>query len=218
MRGVERICQNKAPTHFAKLANLYHTWKYYISLSLNEYQIAEHFLQYHFVNLADTNDLYECWVFCKILYAIAEKYDLKLTEIRSSKGIITFRDTDNSFQLIYQGRYPTEGTDEGKPIENIPDITLEFRNGSNIVIDANNRFYTLSDPRPNLHQMRSYMDTLNAKYRIFVHSASQDPSIWKTIPDKRDNQIIWTSLVQSKFNKTNNENLEKIFELISNIL
>lgn len=214
---LERIRQNKTPRYFAKLVNLYHKWRYYISVSLNENEIAEHFLQYHFMNLADTNDLYECWVFCKILYAFAEKYDLKLTEVRSSKGIVTFQNTDNSFHLIYQARYPTEWTDEGKPIEDIPDITLEFRNGNNIVIDAKNRFYTLSDPRPNLHQMRSYMDTLNAKYGIFVHSASQDPSIWKTIPDKRNNQIIWTSLVPSKINKTNRVNLEKILELISKI-
>jgi hypothetical protein len=118
---VQRIRQNKAPTHFAKLVNLFYKWRFYISVTSNENDIAEHFLQYHFMDLGDTNDLYECWVFCKILYAIAEKYELKLTEVRSSNGIVTFNDDDNSFRLIYQPRYPTEWTDEGKPIEDIPD-------------------------------------------------------------------------------------------------
>jgi hypothetical protein len=169
------------------------------------------------MNLADPNDLYECWVFCKILYAIAEKYDMKLTEVRSSKGIVTFKNADNSFHLIYQARYPTEWTDEGIPIEDVPDITLEFRNGSNMIIEAKNRFYSLSDPRPNLHQMRNYMDTLNAKFGIFVHSASEKPLIWKTIPDKSNNQIIWTSLIPNDIDKANNDNLKKILQMISEI-
>ena len=211
---LERIRQNKAPIYFTKLVNLYHKWKYYISVSLNENQIAEHFLQYHFMNLADTNDLYECWVFCKILYAIAKNYELKLTEVRSSKGIVTFKNADNSFYLIYQARYPTEWT----VIEDNPDITLEFKNGNNMIIDAKNEFYTLSNQHPNQHQMRSYMSTLKARYGVFVHSASQEPNIWNAIPDKKNNQIIWTSLVPGNVDKTNDRNLEKILELISKIL
>jgi hypothetical protein len=86
-----------------------------------------------------------------------------------------------------------------------------------MVIDAKNRFYSNSDPRPNLHQMRSYMDTLGAKFGIFVHSASQNPLAWKIIPDKSNNQIIWTSLIPGNVDNANKENLAKIVDLISKI-
>ena len=215
---LRRIEQNKTPPYFAKLVNLFHKWKYYISISLNENQIAENFLQYHFMSLADTNDLYECWVFCKILHAISERFALKLKEVRSVKGIITFRENNNSFELIYQARYATDWIDEdGRPIEDVPDISMEFKNGVNLVIDAKNRYYSLSDTKPNLHQMRNYMNTLKAKYGIFVHSASQVPDTWKAIPDKSNNQIIWTSLIPRSVPKTKMQNLDRILGLIFEI-
>jgi len=61
------------------------------------------------------------------------------------------------------------------------------------------------------------MTTLVAKYGIFVHSASQVPNLWKVIPGKSNNEIIWTSLTPGDVDKTNKENLEKILELISKI-
>jgi hypothetical protein len=37
--------------------------------------------------MSNLKDLYECWVFCKILYGIAQKYDIRFKEIHLSKGV-----------------------------------------------------------------------------------------------------------------------------------
>jgi len=64
-----------------------------------------------------------------------------------------------------------------------------------VIIDAKNRKYTLSDSKPNLDQMRSYMTTLNGRYGVFVHSESDDPAFCKQIiNEEEDQKIIWTSL------------------------
>jgi hypothetical protein len=86
-----------------------------------------------------------------------------------------------------------------------------------MIIDAKNEVYTFSNQHPNQHQMRSYMATLKARYGVFVHSASQVSGTWNAITDKKNNQIIWTSMIPGNKNKTNKENLEKILQLTSEI-
>jgi hypothetical protein len=54
----------------------------------------------------------ECWVFCKILYGIAQKYDIRFKEIHSSKGVAVFKAIDSSFHIIYQARYNTKWRDQ----------------------------------------------------------------------------------------------------------
>jgi len=49
------------------------------------------------MNLSNINDLYEGWVFCKILHAVAQKYDVRFNEIHSSKGVAEFKAKDGSF-------------------------------------------------------------------------------------------------------------------------
>jgi hypothetical protein len=183
-------------------------------------------LQYHFMTLANLNDLYECWVFCKILYAIVQICDLRFKEIRSSKGLVDFKAND-TFHVIYQRRYNTNWRDQDKYMEDIPDIAIEFKNGKVILIEAKSAQYTLSNPKPNRHQMRSYMTymtTLGTRYStltyrttsklrhigIFVHLGSGDPARSEEMIYKRDEQkIIWKSMVPGD-SLTSAQNLKRV--------
>lgn len=209
---LRRIQQGKVPKYFTKIYSLYSKLRYYVLVSSTEQEIVKHILQYHFMYLSKLHDLYECWVFCKILYGVAQKYDIRLKEIHSSKGVAVFKAVDGSFHIIYQARYNTKWRDQGTYIEDVPDITIESKTGRTIVIDAKYEEYTLSTPKPNLFQMRSYMTTLNGTYGIFIHSKSDDPSIWKEITSEGDQKIIWTSLIPE--NSKTNANLEKIIQRI----
>jgi hypothetical protein len=142
------------------------------------------------MNLTDINDLYECWVFCKILYSITQRYEITFKEIHSSKGVADFRASDRSFHLVYQAHYIIHWKDQDRDIEDVPDIAIEFNNGMKFIIDAKNSHHTLSDSRPNLDQMRSYMTSLNAKYGVFIHSESEDLNLRKGIENKKNNQTI----------------------------
>jgi len=91
-----RLYNQKIPKKFANIIKLFYYWKYFIWLTYNEKEIAKDVLYYHFMNLDNTNDLYECWVFTKILYEISKKKNVKLKQIRASKGLVTFITLDNS--------------------------------------------------------------------------------------------------------------------------
>ena len=212
---LKRIQRGKIPKYFTKIYSLYSKWRYYVLVSSNEQEIVRHVLQYHFMNLSTLHDLYECWVFCRILYRVAQRYDIRFKEIHSSKGVAEFKAVDGSFHIIYQARYNTEWRDQDTYIEDVPDITIESKNGMAVVIDAKDMRYTFSDSTPNLHQMRSYMTTLNGRYGVFIHSKSDDPSVWKEVIREGDQKIIWTSLIPEN-PKINSQNLEKIIQLIEN--
>jgi hypothetical protein len=78
------------------------------------------------------------------------------------------------------------------------------------LIDAKNRRYVVGNPRPNLHQMRSYMRILGARYGIFIHSESENPSLWKEIRNEADHQnIIWTSVIPGSSDIISAQNLEQ---------
>jgi hypothetical protein len=114
-----RIRLGRTPRYFAKIYTLYYTWRHYLIVSSNDREIVKHVLQYHFMNLSNLNDLYECWVFCKILFGVAQKYDIKFNEIHSSKGVAEFKAKDGSFHIIYQARYNTKWRDQGNYIEDV---------------------------------------------------------------------------------------------------
>lgn len=215
---LKRIEQGKTPKYFAKVFSLYHKWKHFIMVSSNDEEIAKNVLQYHFMNLTDLNDLYECWIFCKILYAIAQTHNLKFREIHSSKGLVDFRADDGSFHIIYQARYDSGWRDQDKTIEDVPDIAIEFKNGITLIIDAKNSRHT-KDSRPNLDQMRLYMKILNARYGIFVHSESENPNLWKEVASELGSQrIIWTSIVPDSPGLSSIENFERTIKMIKDNL
>jgi hypothetical protein len=214
---LKRIRLGKTHRYFAKIFNLFYKWKYYISVSLDDTEISKHVLQYHFMNLADKNDLYECWIFCKVLYAISEIFDLKFTEASGSRGAAIFRSNDGFVKIIYQATYDTDWKDQGKFFEDIPDIAIEFKNAATIIIDAKNSHFRFNNiSREHQRQMDSYLRSApNGQYGIFVHSDSEDPSLWKTIINEKHNQEInWTCLVPGSSETTNTTNIERIIKMI----
>jgi hypothetical protein len=167
----------------------------FVYITFNDKEVAKHVLQYHFMRIENLNDLYECWVFCKILYSITQRYGLKFKESRSHRGLATYKSHGDEFKIIYQARYATSLTDiddESQSVVDVPDIVIEFRNGTTVIIDAKNSSYNShSDSRPNIDQMRSYMTTVKPKYGIFVHSKSEIPNLWKGVKDKLTKQEIY---------------------------
>ena len=62
------------------------------------------------------------------------------------------------------------------------------------------------------------MKTLNAKYGIFVHSESEDPSLWKEVTNETGGQkIFWTSVAPDSSGPSNS-NFEKTIALIKYLL
>ena len=82
------------------------------------------------MNLADKNDLYEYWIFCKVLYAISEIFDLKFIEASGSRGAL--------LQFIKQlmiliGKIKAKSSKMFR--------TIECKNVSTIIIDAKNSHF-----------------------------------------------------------------------------
>lgn len=192
-----RIKQKKISIHFVNIFRLFYDWNYFVSISFNDEEITKHVLQYHFMNLANLNDLFECWVFVKVLNEISNSFDLKLNEVNSSKGACTFVSKDKTLRLIYQAKYFSKWKDEyNKNIYDYPDIVLEFSNGRKIIIDAKNSKYEYNNPRPNFDQMRSYLKSADADFGFFIHSNSENPNLWYMITDESiTKKIIWTTLI-----------------------
>ncbi len=205
-----RLYTQKIPKKFANIIKLFYYWKYFIWLAYNDKEIAKDVLYYHFMNLDNTNDLYECWVFTKILYEISKKKNVKLKQIRASKGLVTFTTMDNSLRITYQVTYATPWIYKDKFIEDNPDIVIEKSDGTCFILDAKNSYYSPKNLTPNLHQMRSYLSTTNSNYGIFIHSNSQDPKCWQEIFTEKGQNIVWTSLIPG----TKSISLENITSLI----
>jgi hypothetical protein len=229
---IKRIQSGRTPLYFIKIYNLFYKWKYYSILSLNDSDVVKDVLQYHFMKLKDENDLYECWIFCKILYALSNTYDLKFVEVNSSQTtkvwIASFSSSDGSLQITYQPVYATDWEDKfssslrssiSSPhfLRDIPDISIDIpANDTTIIIDAKNS-HIKRHSKPNLDQMRSYMETTKAKYGIFVHSDSEDQDLFEYIHRKHtQEQIIWTSISPGPIDYKNDKTINKIVEIVEN--
>jgi predicted component of viral defense system (DUF524 family) len=73
---------------------------------MRDTEIVKHVLKYHFLTLENQNELYEYWVFCKILDAITDAYHLKFKEMLSIE-VTAFQFPDGAIRLIYQKKYHT---------------------------------------------------------------------------------------------------------------
>ena len=144
-------------------------------------------------------------MFTRILYEISKEKNVKLKQIRASKGLVTFTTLDNSLRITYQPTYATPWKYKDKFLEDNPDIVIEKSDGTCFILDAKNSYYSTKNLTPNLHQMRSYLSTTNSNYGIFIHSNSQDPNFWEEIFTEKGQSIIWTSLIPgTKINSIEN--------------
>jgi hypothetical protein len=211
---LKRIQLERTPMYYMAIFNLFYKLKDYVKASQDELEVSKHVLQYYLLSLDNPNDLYECWVFCKVLDAIVDTYkNLKFKESTRSKGVMTISSDNGLIKITYQPIYDTEWKYNKVYLEDNPDIAIEFKNGSTIIFDAKNREYSRTSNRhQNRHQMDSYIRSANAKYGIFIHSRSDDPEVWEETQREGYNQtIVWTCLIPDK--PSNNE-LEKIIQLI----
>ena len=86
---------------------------------------------------------------------------------------------------------------------------------NNIIIRGPGIISGFQAAEPNLDQMRLYMKTLNARYGIFIHSQSEDPSLWKGITTENNNQrIIWTSVTPAFRGLSSIQNFERTISLV----
>ena len=218
---IYRIRLGKIPSYFVNVFNLFYEWRYFRwVISRSDTKIIEHMLRYHFFNVKKPSMLYECWVFYKILDMMVDYFKVKFKESVSSETV--FMSEDGSIKMIYQKRYKTRWLDEnGNPIEEIPDIVIQSRNGSSIVVDAKNAEYSSESQNPYWRQISSYIDHASAQYGILIFSHG-DTNLWKDLKTQ-DKALgaIWTTLTSSQTgdkNDTNNKNLERLMHLVQNIL
>jgi uncharacterized protein YlzI (FlbEa/FlbD family) len=216
-----RVRLGKIPSYFANVFNLFYEWRYFRwVVSISDTKSMEHMLRYYFYNVKKPSMLYECWVFYKILDIMIDYFKVKFKETRSSET--TFMSEDGSIKMIYQKRYKTIWFDEdGNPIEEIPDIVIQSRNGSSIVVDAKNAEYSSKSHNPYRRQIVSYIDHANAKYGILIFSDG-DTKLWKDLKTQDGRlRAIWTVLSPSQTgdkNATVNSNLVKFMHLVHSVL
>jgi hypothetical protein len=209
-----RIELGKIPSYYANIHRLFEKWKNYFWVALDDKTILKHVLRYHFMKLEDENDMYECWMFCKTLYALSEVFDLKLSEVSSKLGKNVFVSRDNRIKIIYQARYETHWQKEDDDfIEDVPDVALELHNGIRLILDAKNSYYRFLEV-PYLRQIQSYIISAKANFGIVIHSATEGDSSWHKVKDRKNNvEIIWTAMSPDIGDKPN-EGLDRIIELI----
>jgi hypothetical protein len=209
---MNRIYQGKIPKYFANILKLFYEWRYFRWVTSKNTELSEHMLRYYFFNTKDPNLLYECWVCYKVLDSMVDNFKVKFKESRSSETL--FMSEDGSIKMIYQKRYKTRWLKNGNPIEEIPDIVIEFKNGLTIVVDAKNTEYSSEAHNPYWRQITSYIDHAGAQFGVLIFSRA-DEALWDDLTTEEEKIASWTTLTPSPTgvkDATNNKNLQKLMQ------
>ena len=187
---INRISLGTVPKYFAGIYNLLYSWKYFVWVSSKKYDVVENTLRYHFFGLRNYDQLYECWVFYKLLELVNNICDSALKEISHRKGVATFRTKDNTLKITYQPIYKTGWMDGDVHVQDRPDVVIEFNN-SNVIIDAKNSMLPPGKIYPYRRQIDSYMASAGNEKTdfgilIFSSAAEQD---WKVITRLKQNIV-----------------------------
>jgi hypothetical protein len=191
---MNRIYQGKIPKYFANILKLFYEWRYFRWVTSKNTELSEHMLRYYFFNTKDPNLLYECWVCYKVLDSMVDNFKVKFKESRSSETL--FMSEDGSIKMIYQKRYKTRWLKNGNPIEEIPDIVIEFKNGLTIVVDAKNTEYSSEAHNPYWRQITSYIDHAGAQFGVLIFSRA-DEALWDDLTTEEEKIASWTTLTPS---------------------
>lgn len=221
---IEHICLGKSPRNFAGIYRILHKWKFFVWISSKDINPVENTLRYHFFDLKNRDQLYECWVFYKILELLCDTFDFKLSETTYSKGVATFRSTENSIEVTYQGIYRTGWINSENPVYDRPDIVIEFNKNIILILDAKNSIIPPGNRYPYRRQMDSYINSLGmnkTKFAILIFSSGMEKD-WKQISrieddHKLEQKIIWISLSPSSHTNIRNSNqhaIQKIVDII----
>jgi hypothetical protein len=174
-------------------------------------------LRYYFFNIQDSNLLYECWVFYKILDVMVDNFNIKFKE--SGKSEITFVSDDGSIKVIYQRRYKAKWFKKGQALDEVPDIIIEFKVGSRLavmVVDAKNAEYIADTHNPYRRQIDDYMGYANALFGVLIFSRGNE-GLWDDLTTEEGSISSWTTLIPSPTgikDSTVNTNLKKLIQRI----
>ena len=127
---MDRVYLGKIPKYFANILKLFYEWRYFRWVTAKNSSLFKHMLRYHFFNIRNPHFLFECWVFYKILDIMVDKFGVKFKG--SKKSETTFASDDGSVQVVYQRRYKSKWLRNGKALNEVPDIVIEFRAGSKL--------------------------------------------------------------------------------------
>lgn len=219
---IDRIYLGRISTNFAGIYNVLHKWKYFVWISSKDSDLIENTLRYYFFDMENRDRLYECWVFYKILDLLTDIFDLKLSEKSYSKGVATFRSSDNSIEVTYQGIYKTGWFNQEESVNDIPDIVIEV-NKTIIILDAKNGIIPIGNRYHYRRQMESYMNSLGAtktKFGILIFSNGREihwKQITRLLVEDEEQKILWLALSPSsdKDIRISNQNAsQKIVDII----
>jgi hypothetical protein len=218
-----RVYLGKAPLYFAEILNLLHKWKYFVWVSTKEYNLVENTLRYHFFNLKRYDQLYECWIFYRILVLLTEHFNLKLKQTTRTKGTATFASDDDFIMVTYQRIYESEWKDKDGPIHDKPDIVIDFNDRKTIILDAKNSILSPGMKYPFRRQMADYITSAGkgrASIGIFIFSTGLEEN-WKEIKredeDNSEQKIMWIGMsprADSVTRLSNEKAMQKIIEII----
>ncbi|MEO9296020.1 MAG: hypothetical protein ABI347_10550 [Nitrososphaera sp.] len=209
----KRILLGRVPSYYADILRLFERWRNYFWVALDDKEVLKHVLRYHFMRLKDLNDMYECWVFCKILYALSVTFNLKLTESSSKVGAAVFRSEKGEIKVIYQASYETDWQRGDRFIRDVPDIAVELGNGIRFILDAKNSYYK-SGVEPYFLQLQSYVTSANATFGIVIHSAAEEIDVWDRIENRKDKREIISTSISPGNDTQVSHSLTKILDLI----
>ena len=215
---IDRIYLGKVPKYFTGIYNLLYKWKYFVWVSSKKYDLIENTLRYYFFNLKKYTELYECWVFYKILDLFTDTMSLRLKETTHTEGIASFRSSDGSIKVTYQRIYDTGWMDKDEPIHDKPDIVIEFNNKKTVILDAKNSILHPGKHYPYLRQMDSYIRSSGIErtnFGIFIFSTAAQED-WKEIK-KQEQKIIWIGLspgADTKRRLSNEQAIGKVLRII----
>ena len=220
---ISRVYLGKVPIYYAEIFNLLYSWKYFVWVSTKKYNLIENTLRYYFFNLKRYDQLYECWIYYKILILLTEFFNLKLRQTIRTEGTATFASDDNSIMVTYQRVYKSEWKDEDGPIQDKPDIVIDFKDRKTIILDAKNSILPPGMKYPYRRQMADYITSAGeekASIGIFIFSTASVEN-WKEIrkeeQNKSEQKIMWIGLsprYDSVTRLSNDKAMEKIIEII----
>lgn len=217
---IDRIYLGKVPKYFIGIYNLLYKWRYFIWVSSKKYDLIGNTLRYYFFSLKRYSELYECWVFYKILELLTDKLKLRLKESTHTEGVASFKTRDDSIKVTYQKIYETGWLDQDKPVsQDKPDIVIEFKGAKTIILDAKNSILLQNEPYPYRRQMDSYIRSAGVEktnFGIFLFSSAVQEN-WKEIK-KQEQKIIWLGLSprsDTKARFANEQAIKKIIQIIS---
>ena len=136
-----------------------------------------------------------------------------------STGETRFTSSSRNITIAYQRSYKTGLIYNEKPVNDRPDIVIDHKGKSVIVIDAKNSQHRNLDYR---EKMDSYLNSSKTKNAVVIHSKVETKKLglWEKAEENNGRRIFWTHLIPptkiGNESKYNDENLQHVINLLFN--